>query len=327
MNASNRQNLITKVFKVLKRHYQPVKPPGERTVLEHLLYACCLENSSFEAADEAFARLQQSYFDWNEVRVTTVTELAETLACLADPSAAATRLKRCLQSVFETHYAFDLEALKKQNLGHSVKDIESIIGTTPFVVAYVTQHGLGGHAIPCSQGLLDAFEILEIISAAEAAKRRVPGLERAVAKAKGPEMASLVHQLGVDYFAAPFDSKVRDLLAEIDPKSRDRVPARATKASGALTASATTEKEAASEESARRKPAGEQDATAPQSVASASKAKPASALRKKKSSGDKGADDQAQPATSATGHAAPSTSSESETKKSSSKQLSRKKPR
>lgn len=324
MNASNRQNLITKVFKVLKRHYEPVKPPVERTVLEHLLYACCLENSPFEAADEAFARLQQSYFDWNEVRVTTVTELAETLACLADPSAAATRLKRCLQSVFETHYAFDLETLKKQNLGNSVKDIESIIGTTPFVVAYVTQHGLSGHAIPCAQGLLDAFEILEIISAAEAAKRRVPGLERAVAKAKGPEMASLVHQLGADYFAAPFDSKVRDLLAEIDPKSRDRVPARTTKASEAST---TTEKEASSAESAGRKTAAEQDATAPQSSAAASKAKSASALRKKKSSADKGADDQAQPATSATGHDAQSTSSESETKKSSSKQLSRKKPR
>jgi hypothetical protein len=282
MNASNRQTLITKVFKVLKRHYQPVKPPVERTVLEHLLYGCCLENSPFEAADEAFARLQQSYFDWNEVRVTTVTELAETLACLADPAAAATRLKRCLQSVFETHYAFDLETLKKQNLGKSVKDIESISGTTPFVVAYVTQHGLAGHAIPCSQGLLDAFEVLEIISTAEAAKRRVPGLERAVAKAKGPEMASLVHQLGADYFAAPFASKVRDLLAEIDPKSRDRVPARTTKAPEASTASATTEKEASSEESAERKPAAEQDATAPQASATASKAKPTPSLRKKK---------------------------------------------
>jgi endonuclease-3 len=226
MTASNRQTLIAKVFKVLKNHYQPVKPPVERPVLEHLLYACCLENSHFEAADEGFARLQQSYFDWNEVRVTTVTELAETLACLADPSAAAARLKRCLQSVFETHYAFDLESLKKQNLGKAVKDIMTLSGTTPFAVAYVTQNGLGGHAIPCSQGVIDAFDVLEIISPAEAAKRRVPGLERAVAKSKGPELASLLHQLGADYFAAPFDAKVRSILAEIDPAARDRVPSR-----------------------------------------------------------------------------------------------------
>jgi endonuclease III len=226
MTASNRQTLIAKVFKVLKNHYQPVKPPVERPVLEHLLYACCLENSHFEAADEGFARLQQSYFDWNEVRVTTVTELAETLACLADPSAAAARLKRCLQSVFETHYAFDLESFRKQNLGKAVKDIMTLSGTTPFAVAYVTQNGLGGHAIPCSQGVIDAFEVLEIITPPEAAKRRVPGLERAVAKSKGPELASLLHQLGADYFAAPFDAKVRSVLAEIDPAARDRVPSR-----------------------------------------------------------------------------------------------------
>lgn len=327
MTASNRQTLITKVFKVLKRHYQPVKPPVERSVLEHLLYACCLENSPFEAADEAFARLQQNYFDWNEVRVTTVTELAETLACLADPSAAATRLKRCLQSVFETHYAFDLEALKKQKLGKSSEDIERINGTTPFVVAYVTQHALGGHAIPSSQGLLDAFEILEIISPAEAAKRRIPGLERAVAKAKGPEMASLVHQLGVDFFAAPFDAKVRDVLAEIDPKSRDRVPARMAKATEASAASAAAGEQDGAKEPAEPKSGAEQDDSASLPATTASKAKPATASRKKKGAAEKGAVGEAPSATSDTEQEAASMSPEGETKKSSSKQLSRKKPR
>ncbi len=322
MNASNRQTLITKVFKVLKHHYQPVKPPVERSVLEHLLYACCLENSPFEAADEAFARLQQKFFDWNEVRVTTVTELAETLACLADPSAAATRLKRCLQSVFETHYAFDLEGLKKQKLGKSSDEVERINGTTPFVVAYVIQHALGGHAIPSSQGLLDAFEVLDIISPAEAAKRRIPGLERAVAKAKGPEMASLLHQLGADYFAAPFDEKVRDLLAEVDPKSRDRVPTRI-----ASTAATNTEDEPPSEESAERKAGADQDATAAQTPTSASKTRAASVARKRKDAGEKGTGDKSKPATSVTGADASSDPSESEMKKSSSKQLSRKKPR
>jgi endonuclease III len=186
MTTSNRQTLIAKVFKVLKNHYQPVKPPVERPVLEHLLYACCLENSHFEAADEGFARLQQSYFDWNEVRVTTVTELAETLACLADPSAAATRLKRCLQSVFETHYAFDLESLRKQNLGKAVKDIMTLSGTTPFTVAYVTQNGLGGHAIACSQGVIDAFEVLEIITPAKRRNVESPGWKGPSPNPKAP---------------------------------------------------------------------------------------------------------------------------------------------
>src|SRR5688500_13374697 len=149
MSAPNRAAILSKVHKVLKKHYKPVAPP-ERSVLEHLLYAAVLENAEFETADENFARLQESYFDWNEVRVTTITELAETLSSLSDAAAAAQRVKKTLQSVFETHYSlqthytFDLEVLKKQNLGKAVAEIEKFQGISPFGVAYVTQNALEG---------------------------------------------------------------------------------------------------------------------------------------------------------------------------------------
>ncbi len=84
-----------------------------------------LEDAKFEAADEAFARLQQTYFDWNEVRVTTVAELAEVLGSLPNPSAAATRIKRSLQALFEHRYSFDLDELRKANLGKTVTDMEA----------------------------------------------------------------------------------------------------------------------------------------------------------------------------------------------------------
>jgi endonuclease III len=229
MSASNRSALINKTYKILKKHYKPVKPPDDRSLLEHLLYACCLENSSHESADEAFAKLQQSYFDWNEVRVTTVAELAESLASLPDPAAAAGRLKRCLQSVFEAHYAFDIEVLRKQNLGKSVEQLEKTHGITPFGVAYVAQNGLGGHSIPMSQGAFDALEVIGLISEADARKHRVPGLERTIAKSKGVEFASLLHQLGADYFASPWGHKVRAILVEIEPEAKDRLPKRTVK--------------------------------------------------------------------------------------------------
>jgi endonuclease-3 len=82
MSTPNRSALINAAYKLLKEHYQPCQPPADRTLFEHLMYACCLEDARPEAADEAFARLQQTFFDWNEVRVTTVTELAETLSPL-----------------------------------------------------------------------------------------------------------------------------------------------------------------------------------------------------------------------------------------------------
>jgi hypothetical protein len=227
MTVTNRAALIGKVHKVLKKHYTPAEALAERTILEHLLYACCLENARPEAADEAFARLQQAFFDWNEVRVTTVAELAEHLANLPRPQRTAQQIKRALQSVFESNFAFDLEPLVKQNLGKSEKDIEKHAQGNPFLIAYVVQHGLGGHAIPCCQGVLDALMCLAVVTPAEVAKLHVPGLERAIPKNKGLEFASLLHQLGADFAAGPpFSPLIRQILAEIDPDSKDRLPKR-----------------------------------------------------------------------------------------------------
>lgn len=228
MSASNRTAVINKIHKVLKKHFKPFAPPAGRSLLDHLVYACCLENARPEAADEAFAKLQPPcYIDWNEVRVTSKTELAdEVTSKLPNPLAAATSIKQALQGVFETHFAFDIEFLKKQNLGKSEKDIAAFVGENPFIVAYMVQHALGGHAIPCSQGVIDVLYVVGAITEAEHEKRAVPGLERAIPKSKGIEFASLLHQLGADYHAGPQNQRVRAILLEIDPLSKDRLPKR-----------------------------------------------------------------------------------------------------
>lgn len=226
MTATNRAAQLAKIHKVLKKHYKPTSTPTDRSILEHLLYACCLEDARPEAADDAFAKLQQNYFDWNEVRVTTVAELSEQLGMLPAPSSSAANLKRALQAVFESHFQFDIEFLKKQNLGKSEKDLEKYASNNPFLIAYVVQHGLGGHAIPCSKGVIELMRILGVITPAEAEKKHVPGLERAIPKNKGDEFASLIHQFGADFVANSNGAHLRTVLAEIDPTAKDRIPKR-----------------------------------------------------------------------------------------------------
>ena len=185
MSAKNRADLITKLHKFAKKEFQPVSPPSNRSVIEHMLYGCCLENSTYEAADEAFAKLQENYFDWNEVRVTTASELAELMKGLSDPKKAAVSLKKTLHGIFETYYQFDIDFLKKENLSKAVTQFEKFKGVSPFVVSYAAQNGLGGHSIPLDRSMMLLFYTLGIISEDEATKGRVPGLERTIPKAKG----------------------------------------------------------------------------------------------------------------------------------------------
>src|SRR3954452_5545794 len=242
--STNRSAIISKLYKVLKKHYKPIAPPADRPALEHLIYACLLENARPDAADEAFAKLKELYFDWNEIRVTTVTELAEGMGGIPDASASAQRVKRSLQSIFEGGYSFDIESLKKQNLGKAEKDLEKVNGSTPFVRAYVTQNALGGHSIPVSKGAIDVLHAVGILSDNEADKGQVPGLERAIPKNKGVEFGSLLQQLAADLVASPGSSKVKAILGEIDPDFKDRLTTRQVRLEAQAAADAAAAKEA-----------------------------------------------------------------------------------
>ena len=226
MASSNRSALSAKVHKVLKKHYEPVAPDANRPVLEHLLFACCLQDAHYEVAEEAFAALVHTFFDWNEIRVSTVRELAEVMAGLPDPPAAANRLKRVLQDVFESSYTFDLEDLRKMNLGPAVDRLRKIEGITNFCVAYVVQSALGGHAIPVDSGVIGAFRVLGLITDRDASDGVVPGLDRAISKSRGIEFGALLHRLGADFTANPYAPALHEILLQIDPTATDRLPKR-----------------------------------------------------------------------------------------------------
>lgn len=222
MPAANRNDVIAKLQKVARKHFQPAKGTGDRSVFETVIFGCCLENASFEQAEEAFARLQENYFDWNEVRVTTVPELAESMAGFLDPSASATRVKKSLHSIFETHYAFDLESLRKENLGKAIEKLKSYKGVTEFVANYVAHAALGAHTIPIDEAMMRLFSVLDLVSTKDRSAGVVPGLERAVPKAKGSEFFTTVHPLAVQLLAAPNSTKVWAIVAEVDPDARHR---------------------------------------------------------------------------------------------------------
>ncbi|QDV75512.1 hypothetical protein [Botrimarina mediterranea] len=223
--ASNRAARLTKLVSDLKKRYKPTAPP-QRALFETILFATLLENSPPDVADKVFSEIESSYYDWNEVRVSSRSELAEHMKVLSDPNGSADRLKRTVQSIFETFYKFDLEELKKQNLGQAVKTLEGFDGVTPFVVSYATQNGLSGHAIACNGGVLIAMQVMEIITEAEAKKGIVPGLERAIPKSKGVEAMLVLHEMGVEVGRNPYGAAAKKLLTELDPSCKDRLPKR-----------------------------------------------------------------------------------------------------
>jgi endonuclease-3 len=229
MSAKKRADLLVKLHKVVKKEYSVITPPSNRTVLEHMIYGAVLEDSTFEAADEAFAKLQENFYDWNEVRVTTRRELAELMKSVSEPAEAAARVKRSLHGVFEKYYQFDLEFLKKENLSKAIIAMESFTGMSAFTIAYTAQNGLSGHSIPIDQSFMNLMYAIGAIGESELRDRKITGLERTIPKAKGEEFSILVHQLAVAYTSSPFSSNVRNVILKVASDAKDRFPKRGGK--------------------------------------------------------------------------------------------------
>ena len=261
LTATQKQKLVEKLHNVLKGHYSPQLPNTTRPLLEQVLFACCLENSHYDDAEKAFTNLMENAFDLNEIRVTTVAELADLLVGLPDPSRAALSLRRVLQSVFESTYNFSLEHAKKHSVSHGVKTLENLRSLTPFTKVFVTSTALGGHGVPLDHGAITVLYLSGMVSFEEYEQVNAPGLDRMVTKKIGKDFSSLLHQFGADLLSSLHGVKSKKILGEIATDAKERMPKRGEKLPEPLVAalSATSDGDV----SEQHRPAGPQAAPRP----------------------------------------------------------------
>src|SRR5438045_4744423 len=118
--APSKAQFLNEVHALLKRRYK-LEPRADRpTALEAIIYGICHEGTTREQAHQALNRFKDKFFDWNEVRVSSLEEIQGVLAGLPDPEGKAQRLRRFLRQLFDKTYGFTLEPLAKKPLKESV---------------------------------------------------------------------------------------------------------------------------------------------------------------------------------------------------------------
>lgn len=198
--TTNKQQVLAHLQTALRKKYPAPAEPAPRAVLEELVYAVCREGVPSDAADAAFDRLRRSFFDWNEVRVSSVQEVADALRGLPDAGTRAERVVGLLQEVFEERYAFDLSSVAKKGLKDAARQIARYkTGVNDFAIAWVTQRTLGGHAVPVDAPTLRVLRRLGVADADEEDPEAVRGtVEHFVPKAKGLEFTEAVVRFAAD---------------------------------------------------------------------------------------------------------------------------------
>jgi endonuclease III len=190
--AVNKQKTLDHVFTALKKRFDAPEPT-QRSVLEHLLYAVVREGTTREKADRAFQNLKDRFIDWNEVRVSTVQELCDTMGPLPDVATRAQRLIGLLQEWFELTYSFDMDEVAKKGLKEGAKKISRMNDSNDYSVAWVVQHGLGGHAIPLDGPAIRVLRRLGVLDGESESLESLRGtIEHFVPKVKGPAFVELL---------------------------------------------------------------------------------------------------------------------------------------
>jgi endonuclease-3 len=190
--AINKQRVLSTLFTSLKKKFDPPEPQP-RPVLEQFLYALCREGTTRDNADRSYKFLQERFFDWNEVRVSSVHEVEEAFEGLPEAELRAHRMISLLQEVFETTFSFDLEPLQKKGLKQAAKQLARYQAANDYAVAWVVQQSLGGHAIPLDPPSLRVLRRLGLIdNDQEDLEALRASLEHQIPKNRGPLFNELV---------------------------------------------------------------------------------------------------------------------------------------
>jgi endonuclease III len=195
----NRQKIVSQLFSALGKHAK-AKPMEARPVLEQFIYAILRENATRDSADQAFQSLQDRFFDWNEVRVSSTLEIVETLdGALSDAEARAQRIIDFLQEIFETTYSFDLEplleVLQKKGLKQASKQLMRFQAANDYAASWVIQHSLGGHSIPLDASALRVLKRMGLTEDNNDMEALQASVEHQVPKAKGTQFVDLLSVL------------------------------------------------------------------------------------------------------------------------------------
>jgi hypothetical protein len=285
--AADKSQVCRKLVSALQKLYGKSVPKIDLPVLETMLFAACLEDNPWAMAEAGLKKLLASCFDLNEVRVSSVNELEQTLIPLRDSDWKGMRIRSILRHVFETTYTYDFEKLRRQTLEQALKTLKKFHDVTPFIRDFVLHEILGSHIVVLDKSMLNAARWLGLVPAHDNLHDACEFLKGGVKKSEVSEFCFLLRSLATDpkyipRFADPPDHElsmndVMDRFVELQspPKKKAAKPAAAveTSVSHKHSAAKKTEHSAVPAGSAKNSEASRKPAATPSKATVAGAAK------------------------------------------------------
>ena len=199
MAPSSKTQQISQISGLLKQRSKAEPAENRLSILEAVVLGICREGSTADQANQVLSRIKDHFFDWNEVRVSTIKEIVGVLVGLPNAEHRANTIRTFLRQLFTKTYGFNLDALTKKPLKESLKTLQEYDALqSDYVLATVVQRALGGHAIPIADSSRRALVRLGATETDVETSALRSTLERVIAKAQGCQFQEAIEQLCQD---------------------------------------------------------------------------------------------------------------------------------
>ena len=209
--APGRQDSIRRVLGSLEKRYRAIyRDPDEQPMLETLIYAICLENSTFAEAATYCGRIETLFHDFNEARVSSITELSRIFQRSPVAEWKAFCFRHLLTHVFESFYAFDFDSLLRKSNEQANRLLGRVPELSQFARNYTVKQCMEVHLLPLDERMRDALAWLGLGTAGQTPQRTGSALKTVVRKGDTDRFCGLVRCLATDPKA------IKIMVAEIE---------------------------------------------------------------------------------------------------------------
>jgi hypothetical protein len=162
--------LYTTKFAQFVRNHADKDPAPPTDLIELLVESFLLADASRDQAAHALARIRHDMVDFNDVRVSLVKELVQSIGVrYPEAQDRCVLMRRALNDIFHRQHKVSLEHLAAMPKRDAKSYIEGLDGISPFVASRVCLLGLSIHAVPMDRTSIRLLVESEILTSAGSA--------------------------------------------------------------------------------------------------------------------------------------------------------------
>lgn len=164
MTGERGRRVAKKVVSILRKEHGRHGVTVKRSALEELLMGVFAEGISERRAAAALASLTRDFVDWNEVRVSSVCEIAALFPDMPEAIEKAGVVRHVLQRVYDQNNEMTLDFLKEKGPRDAARLVADIEGFPESALARATLLALGQDVLPLTAGVVTVCRRMGLFS-------------------------------------------------------------------------------------------------------------------------------------------------------------------